>query len=128
MSYYFSKIKDASFDEVLTRVADKLKKEGFGIIPEIGVRETVKKNLNINFQKYKLLCAYDTSYTNDALQIENPIGSLLPGNMIMQELCDGKVRVTAFGHEHKMHAAGNTKLENTAEQIQAKLCNVINSI
>jgi uncharacterized protein (DUF302 family) len=57
MSYYFSKITDASFEEILTKVADELKKEGFGILTEIDVKETLKKKLDVNFQKYKILGA-----------------------------------------------------------------------
>lgn len=71
MSYYFSKITDASFEEVLTKVADELKKEGFGILTEIDVRETLKKKLDVNFQKYKILGACNPPFAYEALQVEN---------------------------------------------------------
>ena len=67
MSYYFSKITDASFEEALTRVADELKKEGFGILTEIDVRETLKKQLDVNFQKYKILGGCKAPFAYEAL-------------------------------------------------------------
>lgn len=71
MSYYFSKITDDSFEEVLTKVADELKKEGFGILTEIDVRETLKNKLDVNFQKYKILGACNPPFAYEALQVEN---------------------------------------------------------
>jgi uncharacterized protein (DUF302 family) len=96
MSYYFSKITNASFEEALSRVADELKKEGFGILTEIDVKETLKKKLDITFQKYKILGACNPPFAYEALQTENKIGMLLPCNVIVQELPDGNVEVAAI--------------------------------
>ncbi len=128
MSYYFSKTTDASFEEVLTKVADELKKEGFGILTEIDVRETLKKKLDVNFQRYKILGACNPPFAYEALQAENKIGVLLPCNVIVQELPDGKVEVAAIDPVQSMQAVGNPTLQVIAEQIQAKLRNVISNI
>jgi uncharacterized protein (DUF302 family) len=128
MSYYFSKITDASFEEVLTKVADELKKEGFGILTEIDVRETLKKKLDVNFQKYKILGACNPPFAYKALQAENKIGILLPCNVIVQELPEGKVEVAAIDPVQSMQVVGNPTLKVVAEQVQTKLRNVINSI
>ncbi len=128
MSYYFSKITDASFEEVLTKVADELKKEGFGILTEIDVRETLKKKLDVNFQKYKILGACNPPFAYEALQVENKIGILLPCNVIVQELPDGKVEVAAIDPVQSMQVVGNPTLRVVAEQVQAKLRNVISNI
>jgi uncharacterized protein (DUF302 family) len=128
MSYYFSKMTDASFEEALTKVADELKKEGFGILTEIDVRETLKKKLDVNFQKYKILGACNPPFAYKALQAENKIGMLLPCNVIVQELPDGKVEVAAIDPVQSMQVVGNPTLKAVAEQIQAKLRNVINNI
>jgi uncharacterized protein (DUF302 family) len=128
MSYYFSKMTDASFEEVLTKVADELKKEGFGILTEIDVRETLKKKLDVNFQKYKILGACNPPFAYEALQAENKIGVLLPCNVIVQELPDGKVEVAAIDPVQSMQAVGNPTLAVVAEQVQAKLRNVIGNI
>jgi uncharacterized protein (DUF302 family) len=128
MSYYFSKITDASFEEVLTKVADELTKEGFGILTEIDVRETLKKKLDVTFQKYKILGACNPPFAYEALQLENKIGMLLPCNIIVQELPNGKVEVAAIDPVQSMQAVGSPKLTVVAEQVQAKLRNVIHSV
>lgn len=128
MNYYFSKITDASFEEVLTKVADELKKEGFGILTEIDVRETLKKKLDVTFQKYKILGACNPPFAYEALQAENKIGLLLPCNVIVQELPDGKVEVAAIDPVQSMQVVGNPTLKVVAEQVQAKLRNVISNM
>ena len=128
MSYYFSKIIDASFEEVLTKVADELKKEGFGILTEIDVRETLKKKLDVNFRKYKILGACNPPFAYEALQVEDNIGVLLPCNVVVQELPDGKVEVAAIDPVQSMQAVGNPTLKVVAEKVQVKLRNVINNI
>lgn len=128
MSYYFSKTTDASFEEVLTKVGEELKKEGFGILTEIDVRETLKKKLDVNFQKYKILGACNPPFAYEALQAENKIGMLLPCNVIVQELPDGKVEVAAIDPVQSMQVVGNSALAKVAEEVQAKLRKVINNI
>lgn len=128
MSYYFSKISESTFEEVLTKVVDELKKEGFGILTEIDVRDTLKKKLDVNFQKYKILGACNPPFAYKALQAENKIGMLLPCNVIVQELPDGKVEVAAIDPVRSMQVVGNPTLKVVAEQIQAKLRNVISNI
>jgi uncharacterized protein (DUF302 family) len=128
MSYFFSKITDTSFEEALTKVVDELKKEGFGILTEIDVRETLKKKLDVNFRKYKILGACNPPFAYEALQVENKIGMLLPCNVIVQELPDGKVEVAAIDPVQSMQVVGNPTLKVIAEQVQVKLRNVIRNI
>lgn len=128
MSYYFSKITDASFEEVLTKVADELKKEGFGILTEIDVRETLKKKLDVNFRKYKILGACNPPFAYEALLVENKIGVLLPCNVVVQELPNGKVEVAAIDPVQSMQVVGNPTLKAVAEKVQIKLRNVISTI
>jgi uncharacterized protein (DUF302 family) len=128
MSYYFSKITNASFEEALSKVADELKKEGFGILTEIDVKETLKKKLDITFQKYKILGACNPPFAYEALQTENKIGMLLPCNVIVQELPDGKVEVAAIDAVQSMQVVGNPTLKVVAEKVQAKLRNVISNM
>jgi len=86
MSYYFSKTLAMSFDEAIIIVTEKLKKEGFGIITEIDVRETLKKKLNVDFRKYKILGACNPHFAYQTLQVEDKIGLMLPCNVIVQEM------------------------------------------
>ncbi len=128
MNYYFSKITDSSFEEVLVKVANELKKEGFGILTEIDVRETLKKKLDVKFQKYKILGACNPPFAYEALQAENKIGVLLPCNFIVQELPDGKVEVAAIDPVQSMQIVGNPTLKAVAEQIRTKLRDVMNRV
>lgn len=82
MSYYFSKIVSASFDETVTKVTDELKKEGFGILTEIDVKETLKKKLNVDFKRYKILGACNPPFAYKALTAEDKIGVMLPSGRL----------------------------------------------
>ena len=128
MSYYFSKILQISFDVAVAKTVEELKKEGFGILTEIDVKETLKKKLNVDFRKYKILGACNPPFTYQALQSEDKIGLMLPCNVIVQETADGKTEVSAIDPIASMQAIENPKLRTVAEQVQAKLKKVIDNL
>jgi len=128
MSYYFNKTLKVSFDEAVARVKDELKKEGFGILTEIDVQETLKKKLNVDFRKYRILGACNPPFAYQALQAEDKIGTMLPCNVVVQELAQGNVEVAAIDPIASMQAIKNPKLQGIAEQVQAKLKKVIESL
>jgi uncharacterized protein (DUF302 family) len=128
MSYYFSKTLAMSFDEAIIKVTEELKKEGFGIITEIDVKETLKKKLNVDFKKYRILGACNPSFAYQALEAEDKIGTMLPCNVIVQEISEGKTEVAAIDPIASMQAIENPKLRNVAEQVQSKLKKVIDNL
>lgn len=128
MSYYFSKKLNISFDEAIAKVTEELKKEGFGILTEIDVKEALKKKLNIDFRKYKILGACNPPFAYKALQAEDKIGTMLPCNVIVQETPDGQAEVSAIDPVASMQAVENPALEKIAAEIQDKLKKVINSL
>jgi uncharacterized protein (DUF302 family) len=128
MTYYFSKTLQASFDEVIARLTEGLKKEGFGILTEIDVTETLKKKLNVDFRKYKILGACNPPFAHKALELEDKIGTMLPCNVIIQELAPGQVEVAAIDPVASMQAIGNRKLQEVAQQVGRKLKNVLMNI
>ena len=128
MSYYFSKTLAMSFDEAVIKVTEELKKEGFGIITEIDVKETLKKKLNVDFKKYRILGACNPSFAYQALEAEDKIGTMLPCNVIVQEISEGKIEVAAIDPIASMQAIENPKLRNVAEQVQSKLKKVIDDL
>ena len=128
MGYYFHTIINCSFDEAITRVTEELKKEGFGILSEIDVRQALKKKLDVDFKKYKILGACNPPYAYQALQIEEKIGTMLPCNVIVLENDQGQVEVAAIDPIASMQAIKNPQLNEVAVQIQAKLKKVINSL
>ena len=128
MSYYFSKILQISFDVAVAKTVEELKKEGFGILTEIDVKETLKKKLNVDFRKYKILGACNPPFAYQALQSEDKVGLMLPCNVIVQETADGKTEVSAIDPIASMQAIENPKLRTVAEQVQAKLKKVIDNL
>ncbi len=128
MPYYFSKTLHTSFDAAVARVTDELKKEGFGILTEIDVKETLKKKLDVDFRKYRILGACNPPFAYQALQAEDKIGTMLPCNVIVQELEGGQVEVAAIDPIASMAAVQNPYLGDVAKQIQAKLKKVIHAL
>ena len=128
MSYYFSKIVNVSFDEAVTKVTGELKKEGFGILTEIDVKETLKKKLNVDFSRYKILGACNPPFAYKALTAENKIGTMLPCNVIVQEISGGRVEVAAIDPVASMQAVENPALKEIASEISNKLKTVIDKV
>lgn len=128
MSYYFSKTLNLSFDKAIAGVTEELKKEGFGILTEIDVKETLKKKLNVDFRRYKILGACNPPFAYKALQAEDKIGTMLPCNVIVQERSDGKVEVTAIDPLASMQAVANPALREIAAEISSKLKAVIDRV
>jgi len=128
MQYSFNKILDMSFDDAVNRVMDELKKEGFGVLTDIDVQMTLKKKLDVDFRKYRILGACNPPFAYKALQTESRIGTMLPCNVIVQETEQGKIEVSAIDPIASMQAIGNPKLKDIANQVQAKLKKVIENL
>jgi uncharacterized protein (DUF302 family) len=121
MEYHNSKILNCSYDEAIEKVTEELKKEGFGVLTEIDVKETLKKKIDVDFRKYKILGACNPPLAYRALQAEENIGVMLPCNVIVQEKADGKVQVSAINPMVAMKAVGNNSLAEVAETVTQKL-------
>jgi uncharacterized protein (DUF302 family) len=128
MNYYFSKTIEVSFDTAVEKTTQALKNEGFGILTEIDIKTTLKKKLDVNFKKYTILGACNPPYAHKALQAEDKIGTMLPCNVIVQEVADGKSEVAAVNPLASMQAVENTALEEIATEIAEKLKSVIESL
>ena len=126
MEYTFDKtLKEISFEDALVRVTDELKKEGFGIITEIDVRETFKNKLDVDFRNYKILGACNPGFAYKAIQAESKIGALLPCNVIVQENAAGDIEVSAIDPEVSMSSVKNDNLSGIASEVKNKLKKVI---
>jgi len=128
MSYYFNKVVDMAFDEAIDKVTEELKKEGFGVLTEIDVKEALKKKLNVDFRKYRILGACNPQYAYKALQAEDKIGTMLPCNVIVQETEDGKVEIAAIDPVASMQSVQNDSLGEIATTVRAKLKQVIEKV
>lgn len=125
MGYFTSKKVDQSFEQAIDRVTNLLKDEGFGVLTEIDVKETLKKKLDADFKKYRILGACNPNFAHQALQTEDKIGVMLPCNVIVEEHEDGTVEVSAVNPVASMQAISNDNLEPIAEQVRTNLEKVI---
>jgi uncharacterized protein (DUF302 family) len=128
MSYYFSRTLKIDFDVAIEKVTESLKNEGFGILTQIDVKETLKKKLDVDFKKYKILGACNPPYAYKALQAEEKIGTMLPCNVIVIDQGDGNTEITAVDPMASMAAVKNEKLAPVALEIRKKLENVIAAV
>ena len=129
MGYYFHKtLKGISFDSAIEKLTEKLKEEGFGVLTDIDVRETLKKKLNVDFKKYRILGACNPPFAHKALLAEDKIGVFLPCNIIVEEGRDGEIEVAAVDPVASMMAVHNAALSDIAEEIQVRLHRVLEAI
>jgi uncharacterized protein (DUF302 family) len=128
MSYYFTTTLKEDFDTAIEKVTEELKKEGFGILTEIDVKETFKKKLDVDFRKYRILGACNPQMAHQAISAESKIGTMLPCNVIVQETGDGTIEVSAVDPVASMQAVKNDTLGDVATQVREKLKKVIDSI
>jgi uncharacterized protein (DUF302 family) len=128
LKYYFSKKVAGTFDDIYERTLASLKREGFGVLTEIDVQATLKKKLNVDFRKYKILGACNPPFAYKALQAEDKIGTMLPCNVIVQELEEGVVEVAAIDPIASMQAIRNEALLPVARQVQKKMMDVVEGV
>lgn len=129
MEYYHSKlVKNSSFQDVVDHVVKELGKEGFGVLTEIDVQDTMKHKLNIDFNPYKILGACNPEYAFKALKAEDKIGTMLPCNVIVQDLMDGHMEVSVVDPISSMQAIANEDLEIVALNIRQKLLDVLQNV
>ena len=125
MSYYFSTSVDDSFDDAIERVTAALGEAGFGVLTTIDVSATLKKKLDVDFERYTILGACNPNYAYKALQSENKIGTMLPCNVIVRQAEGEKVEVAAVDPIASMSAIENAELGGVATEVQGMLKDVI---
>ena len=128
MQYYIAKTVSGAFPATLERVIESLKAEGFGVLTEIDVKATMKKKLDVDFRDYRILGACNPSLAHQALTTDDKIGTMLPCNVIVQDLGGGKIEVAAINPAISMEQVGNPTLKVIAESVSGKLRRVIAAI
>lgn len=128
MNYYFTTIIKGNFKTIVDSIIVALKNEGFGVLTEIDIQQTLKNKLNVDFKKYLILGACNPSFAYKALLTENKIGTMLPCNVIIQELSTNVFEVSTINPLVSMQAVKNDELKDIAKEITTKLENVIKNI
>jgi uncharacterized protein (DUF302 family) len=128
MQYSFNKIVEMPFDKAINRVVESLKKEGFGVLTDIDVQATLEKKLDVHFRRYRILGACNPNFAYQALQEESRIGTMLPCNVIVQEIAEGKTEVSAIDPIASMQSIENPNLKDIADRVQARLKKVVEAL
>lgn len=128
MVYYLSTTLSLQFDATVVRTVEALKSEGFGVITDIDIRQTLKAKLGVDYPNYRILGACNPALAHEALQIENKVGTMLPCNVVVRDAGDGQTEVAAIDPVASMEAIDNPALKQAAAQIRAKLAKVIAQI
>ena len=125
MSYYLSRMLPVALDEAVARTVDALKKEGFGVITEIDVKQTLKEKIGIDFPSYSILGACNPALAYEALKLESKVGTMLPCNVVVRDAGNGQTEIAAIDPVASMQAIDNPALKKAAQQVRSKLERVI---
>lgn len=127
MQYGFSKTTDYTFSQAIEKVTDELKKEGFGILTTIDVKDTLKKKIDVDFKNYTILGACNPPIAHKALQTEEELGLLLPCNVVVYEK-DSKAVVSIFDPMMMTKVIDNDKMIPIAAEVKEKLQRVLEAV
>lgn len=119
--YAFSTVLNTIYEDAISRVTDALKEEGFGVLTEIDVKETLKKKLDREFRKYVILGACNPPFAYRSLNADLDVGLLLPCNVIVYETDDGKAYVAAINPISALEIIQSQELRSIAEEVSEKL-------
>ena len=128
MSYYLGKMLRMPFADAVARTTEALKKEGFGIITQIDVKETLKAKIGVDFPAYQILGACNPSLAYEALKLESKVGTMLPCNVVVRDAGGGNTEVAAIDPVASMQAIDNPELKRAAENVRGKLQKVVDGL
>jgi uncharacterized protein (DUF302 family) len=114
------------YDAVLAKLPEALKTEGFGVLTEIDVRDTLRAKLGVDFRRYKIVGACNPPLAHRVLQAELGAGVMLPCNVVVYEEGDHSI-VTAID-PMETFAAGDDRLRPIAQEVRAKLVRVLDRL
>jgi len=127
VNYGFSKKTEMPYEKAVEKVTEELKKEGFGVLTSIDVKETLKKKIDVDFKKYIILGACNPPLAHKALQSEEELGLLLPCNVIVYEKNGGSM-VSFFDPMIMTELIDNDELKTVAEEVKTKMIRVFEAI
>lgn len=128
MKYYLTKEIRFSFEEAKAKITSALKTEGFGILTEIDVKQTLKSKIGVDFPKYSILGACNPGLAHRALKAEEHVGAMLPCNVVVREIGEGMTEVFAVDPLASMSGIENDELKIIAQEVKEKLERVIRGI
>ena len=128
MNYGYKRTVELSFEEVDDRIRSSLEEQGFGVLTEIDVKNTLKKKLDKDFQKYTILGACNPPLAFEALEYERAIGLLLPCNVVLWENEDSSTTIAAIDADKMMTIVKNNQLYNLAKKVNTLLKKAVDNV
>jgi uncharacterized protein (DUF302 family) len=129
IGYGFQKtLKGVTFEAVLEMVSAELQKEGFGVLTEIDVKNTLKQKLDVDFRPYRILGACNPNLAHEAINGDRHIGLLLPCNVVVQETADGEITVSIADPRSMFALVNNDQLSHLADDATARLQRVMDAL
>lgn len=128
MKYGYQRTIKTEFDQVDTLLREKLQEQGFGIVTEIDVQNTLKTNINVDFRKYRILGACNPPLAHEALTHELAIGLLLPCNVVLWENDDKTVTISAIDTHAMMSVTGRDDMEEMANHVNQLLKSAVDEV
>lgn len=126
--YGFGKTVACGFGEAIERVTAALQTEGFGILSDIDVAATLKKKLNADMPAYRILGACNPALAQRAIQAEPSIGLLLPCNVLVREVADGKVSVEFMDTDAVLQLVDKPAIATLAGEVRQRLERVMAAV
>lgn len=128
MSYFIATTTPLPFAEAMDAAERALAAEGFGVISRIDIQATLKAKIGVDFRPYTILGACNPRLAHEALEIEDKVGTMLPCNVVVQELAPGRTEIAAIDPVASMQAIDNPPLKEAAEEVRARLGRVVESL
>lgn len=129
MSYTIDRVfENENFDKVVERTRKALADNGFGVLTEIDVKQTLKTKIDADINNYLILGACSPTMAYEALKIEQRIGSMLPCNVVVRTMDDGQVEVSAVDPQASMQAVDNAQLQAVAGEVKTMMQKVVDNI
>jgi uncharacterized protein (DUF302 family) len=125
VGYYINRLLPVAFDLAVARTTEALKAEGFGVLTEIDVRETLKAKIGVDYPSYVILGACNPALAYEALRLESKVGTMLPCNVVVRDAGDGQTEVAAIDPVASMLAIDNPALKEAAQVVRSKLARAV---
>jgi uncharacterized protein (DUF302 family) len=128
MSFYMAKSLPVPFETALAKAKEALAAEGFGVLTDIDVRDTLKKKLDVEWKAYRILGACNPPLALQALKAEDKVGTMLPCNVVVHDIGNGQTEVAAVDPLDTMIHIGNPELTQLARSVRSKLRAVLDRL
>ena len=128
MSFYMAKSVSLPFEAAVLKAKEALAAEGFGVLTDIDVRETLKKKLDVEWKPYRILGACNPALAHQALKAEDKIGTMLPCNVVVHDIGNGQTEIAAVDPLDTMIHIGNPELTQLARTVRSKLRAVLDRL